>query len=260
MKAILTECDSRGVATITMNRPESHNAFDYEMLKQFHEVIAEYDADPVVRVVVLKASGGSFSAGADLNWMKRMVGYSKYENYQDALALADFFHDLSVLPKPTIAVVHGPALGGGVGLVAACDIAIAADVASFALTEVKLGLIPAVISPYLSRAIGERNAQRYALTGERFSSTVAREIGLVHELVSADDLDDVCGRICDQLLANGPEAMAAIKGKLFGNSDVSRQKNTEFMAEVIAAIRVSDEGQEGLAAFLEKRLPSWRTQ
>lgn len=258
MTAILTDVDTTGVATITMNRPKSHNAFDDEMLQQLHSAIRKYTTDASIRVVVLKASGKSFSAGADLNWMKRMAGYSEQENYQDALALAEFYYDLSILPKPTIAVVQGAALGGGVGLVAACDIAIAADVAFFGLTEVKLGLIPAIISPYVSRAIGNRNAQRYALTGERFSSKNARQMGLVHEVVKIEDLESACSKTVEQLLANGPAAMAAVKRKLFANSEISTHKTQKIMAQVIAEIRVSDEGQEGLEAFLEKRQPSWR--
>ncbi len=258
MSAILTEIDSRGVATIIMNRPESHNAFDDKMILQLHSMIAGFVDDCSVRVVVLKARGKSFSAGADLNWMKRMTIYSEEENYRDALDMADFFYDLSTLALPTIAVVQGAAFGGGVGLVAACDIAIAADAALFGVTEVKLGLIPAVISPYLSRAMGERNAQRYALTGERFSAADAKAMGLVHKVVRESDLDWVCGKMCDQLLANGPEAMAAVKRKLFSTREADMQKIKQYTAEIIAAVRVSKEGQEGLAAFLEKRLPAWR--
>jgi methylglutaconyl-CoA hydratase len=215
-------------------------------------------ADTGVRAVVLAAHGKSFSAGADLNWMRRMAGYSEAENFQDAMALAELLRTLDGLAKPTIAKVQGAAYGGGVGLVACCDIAIAAETATFRLSEVALGLIPAVISPYLVNAIGERQARRYFLTAERFTAQNAQRIGLVHEVVSPEALDDTVADRLKILAGNGPAAMAAAKtlarAVSRGPLDAAMVEDT---ARRIAAVRASAEGREGITAFLDKRRPAW---
>ena len=198
-----TEQDSRGVATVTLDRPQVHNAFDDHLIAALTEELARLGQDRSVRVVVLAAAGKSFSAGADLNWMQRMAGYTEDENYRDSLALAGLMRTLNELPKPTVARVQGAAFGGGVGLVACCDVVVAAQQARFCLSEVKLGLIPAVISPYVVAAMGARQARRWFQTAEVFSAQRARELGLVHEVVEVHDLDDQVAGIVAALLGNG---------------------------------------------------------
>jgi methylglutaconyl-CoA hydratase len=247
-----------GVATIRMNRPEVHNAFDDALIAALTAELRRLDPLPEARIIVLAASGKSFSAGADLNWMRRMAKYSQEENLRDAMALAGLMRTLDGVKKPTVARVQGAAFGGGVGLVACCDIAIASTEAAFSLSEVRLGLIPSVISPYVIAAIGEREARRYFLTAERFDAVEARRIGLVHEVVDSGALDEAVAKIAGQLLKGGPQALAAAK-KLI--ADVSRRPTDDALsaetARRIAAIRVESEGQEGLAAFFEKRRPDW---
>ena len=247
-----------GVATIRMNRPEVHNAFDDALIAALTSELRRLDRSLLARIIVLAANGKSFSAGADLNWMRRMAKYSREENLRDALALADLMRTLDGMGKPTIAQVQGAAFGGGVGLVACCDIAIASTEAAFCLSEVRLGLIPSVISPYVIAAIGERAARRYFLTAERFDAVEARRLGLVHEVVEGVALDDTVAKIAGQLLKGGPRALAAAK-KLI--ADVSRRPMDDGLsaetARRIAAIRVEPEGQEGLAAFFDKRSPDW---
>jgi methylglutaconyl-CoA hydratase len=247
-----------GVATLQLNRPEVHNAFDDQLIAQLTQRLRALDADPQVRVVVLAAEGKSFSAGADLNWMKRMAAYTEAENLRDAIGLAELMHTLRGLGKPTIARVQGPAYGGGVGLVACCDLAIGTPAAAFSLTEVRLGLIPSVISPYVIAAIGERHARRYFLTAERFDAAEAVRIGLLHAVVDAGQLDAAVSGIVAQLLKGGPAAQAAAKGLIGAvvNRPVDRAV-VEDTAERIARIRVTPEGREGIAAFLEKRAPAW---
>jgi methylglutaconyl-CoA hydratase len=257
-QTILTDIDGRGRATLTLNRPELHNAFDDALIAGLTVALKELEADPRVRVVVLAATGPSFSAGADLAWMRRTADYSRDQNLRDALALAELMRTLNGLSKPTIARVQGPAYGGGVGLVACCDLALAGPGASFCLSEVKLGLIPAVISPYLLQAIGPRAARRYFLSAERFSAAEAKQLGLVHELVADEELDEAVERAVERLFANGPRAMAAAKelvARVVGRAlDEGLIRET---AELIADARASDEGREGLSAFLEKRKPRW---
>lgn len=258
MRFLQQELDSHGCATLRLNNPAQHNAFDDQLIADLTACLRQLGEDPQVRLVILCASGKSFSAGADLNWMRRMADYSAEENLADALALAELMKTLNELPKPTIALVQGAAFGGGVGLVAACDIAIASEHASFCLSEVKLGLIPAAISPYVLAAIGETAARRYFLTAERFSAAEALRIGLLHQVVAADDLTATGASIARQLLLNGPQALAAAKRLI---RDVAgRAINNQLIdltAKRIADIRASDEGREGLAAFLEKRKPFW---
>lgn len=247
------------VGILTLNRPEKHNAFDDELIAELTETLRSLEADDSTRVVVLSAAGRSFSAGADLNWMRRMAGYSKEENQRDAMHLAALMRTLAHLRKPTIARVQGPAYGGGVGLVACCDIAVASHEASFALSEAKLGLVPAVISPYVVAAIGERAAQRYFLTGERFTAAEAWRLGLVHELARDNgEIDQAVGEIVDALLACGPVAQREAKDliRAVANRPVTGEL-IQDTAERIARIRSSPEGREGVASFLEKRRAAW---
>lgn len=255
---ILTEIDA-GVGILTLNRADRHNAFDDLTVTEISDAIAQLSDDPAVRVIVISSTGKSFCAGADLNWMKRMAGYSSEENLRDSTAMADMFRRVAQCVKPVIARVQGPAYGGGVGLVAACDIAIATFDAQFALTEAKLGLIPAVISPHVIAAIGERYARRYFLTAERFSAAEAYRIGLLHEMVANESaLDSAIGELVGLLLKNGPAAMrecktliTAVAGKGLTPAVI------EDTAIRITRQRASPEGREGMSAFLEKRKPNW---
>lgn len=259
MAIIETDIDGRGAATVWLNRPEVHNAFDDTLIATLTEDLRRLEADPGVRVVVLAGRGKSFSAGADLGWMKRMASYTEAENRRDAEALAELLRTLNFLKKPTIAAVQGNAYGGGVGLVACCDIVVAVEAASFALTEVRLGLTPATISPYVVAAIGERQARRYFLTAESFNAREAQRIGLVHQTCKPDDLPLIVAQIIDSAVACGPTAQAAAKDLI---RRVSRGPvDAEMIADTarrIAEIRVSSEGREGIGAFLEKRKPAWR--
>ena len=246
------------VATVTLDRPELHNAFDDTMMAQLAAAFRELGADDSVRVIVLAARGRSFSAGADLNWMKRMVGYSYDENVADAALLADMLESIHGAPKPVIGRVQGAAFGGGVGLVAACDIALGTARASFCLSEVKLGIIPAVISPYLLERIGATAARRYSLTAERFDAAEALRMGLLAGVCADEhELDAAIGELCAALAKNGPAALAACKSLWDAVAAAPPDSCREETARRIAAIRVSPEGQEGLSAFLAKRTPSW---
>ena len=257
---VVRDIDNRGVGTLTLNRPERHNAFDDDLLAELHRMLKAFGQDRKVKVVVLAARGKSFCAGADLGWMQRMAGYSKEENYRDALAMAELYAELATLPKPTICAVQGAAFGGGVGLVAACDIAVAVESARFAISEVKVGLIPAVISPFLERALGQRTTRYLALTGETFSAARAQTLGLVEIVAQSGNLECEVDRLTTQLLANGPAAMAAVKDRVCCWEDGDLRMRCAKMAEAIAAIRVSEEGKEGIAAFLAKRPPGWRRE
>lgn len=256
--SIITEVDA-GVGILTLNKPDRHNAFDEVLIAEITAGLRELEADRRVRVVVLSSTGKSFCAGADLNWMKRAAAYSPEENLRDAHKLAALMSTLNELSKPTIARVQGPAYGGGVGLIAACDIAVATYDALFALTEVKLGILPAVISPYVLAAIGERYARRYMLSAERFSAAEAYRIGLLHEIVPGEEpLDEAVGEIVDSLLKNGPQAQAECKELIRVVSGAPIDAATrEETAQRITRVRASPEGKEGLTAFLEKRKPNW---
>ena len=256
------EIDERGTARITLTREEVHNAFNEVLIAELTAAPDGIGQDPRVRVVVLAAQGSSFSAGADLNWMKAMAGYSRAENAEDARRLARLMRTLNTLPKPTLALVQGPAYGGGVGLVACCDIVIAVEEARFCLSEVKLGLIPAVISPYVAAKIGEAAARRYFLTAEAFSAWEAERLGLVHEVVDRRALGVRGRQIVDALLEGGPEAQRAAKELVFSVSGRATSDDglIEETAQRIAELRASEEGREGIAAFLEKRRPNWREE
>ena len=257
-KQLLTTIDNLGRATLILNRPERHNAFDDSLISELTAELKRLAADPEVRLVCLTGAGKSFSAGADLEWMRRMADYSEAENLADSKALAELMQTLDSLPKPTLALVQGAAFGGGVGLVAACDLVLATPEAIFCLSEVKLGLIPAVISPYVIAAIGARAARRYFISAERFTAKRARQLGLVHKVIHAENLAKEADRLTRLLLQNSPHAMAMAK-KLV--AEVShRPIDAELIAETaerIARVRSSDEGREGLSAFLEKRHPRW---
>lgn len=257
-QSIITEIDA-GVGIVTLNRPERHNAFDDALIAELAEAIDLMTAEPAVRVIVISSSGKSFCAGADLNWMKAAAGYSADDNLRDARGLAEMLRRLAQCPKPTVARVQGPAYGGGVGLVACCDVAIATFDAQFALTEVKLGLIPAVISPHVIAAIGERYARRYMLTAERFSAAEAYRIGLLHEMVADEAaLDEAVGEVVDALLKNGPCALAECKALIAGVAWKPLSPEViEDTAQRITRLRASEEGREGMTAFLEKRKPGW---
>lgn len=254
---ILLKIDS-SIATIILNRPEIHNAFNDEFIKEFTTLLKKVEQDESIRLVILSADGKSFCAGADIKWMQKMASYSYEENLQDASALASLMQVLNNLSKPTIALVQGAAYGGGVGLVACCDIAIANTLASFCFSEVKIGLIPAVISPYVIRAIGERSARRYFLTAEKFDVREAYRLGLIHKIVEPEELLSVGNEIAKQFLANSPHAITTMKYLI---SEVSEKQIDQTLitmtSKAIADIRVSAEGQEGLKAFLEKRAPHW---
>lgn len=248
----------RGVGYITLTRPEIHNAFDDKLIGELTEAFSAMENNPEVEVVVLRAEGKSFSAGADLNWMRRMADYSWEENYQDSQALATLMNTIYGMSKTTVCQVQGAAFGGGVGLVACCDIVIASERASFCLSEVKLGLIPAVISPYVVKAMGERQAQRYFTTAERFKADKAAEFGLVHEVVAEDLLVEKTNEIVTTLLSNGPQAVKAAKDliRAVANQTIDQSLMDET-ARRIADIRASEQGKEGLNAFLEKRTADW---
>jgi methylglutaconyl-CoA hydratase len=258
MSGILHHIDPRGVAKITLNNPERHNAFDDTLIADMTGVLDGFAADPAIRVVVLRSTGKSFSAGADLNWMRRVADYTAADNRRDAAALGRLMHTLDRLPKPTLAVVQGAALGGGMGLAACCDIVLASTAAKFATTEVRLGLIPAVISPYVINAIGARHARRYFLTAEVIPAETAHRIGLVHELATPDTLEARAAAMIDTLLQHAPGAQAEAKALVFlcegRAADDALQSET---AQRIARRRATPEGREGLQAFLEKRPPSW---
>ena len=247
-----------GIVQITLTQADIHNAFDEKLIAQLTTTLIELDKDFTVRAVILDAEGKSFSAGAELNWMKRMANYSLEENYIDSQELAGLMSTLYKMKCPTIAAVQGAAFGGGVGLVACCDIAIASEKAIFCLSEVKLGLIPAVISPYVVKAIGERAAKRYFVTAERFNAGRAAQLGLISEVVSPDDLNDKVMSIAEMIINNGPDAVLDAKDIINNvvNQPITGQLSA-MTASRIADIRASDQGKEGIAAFLEKRQPVW---
>ncbi len=256
--SIVVTKSKNGVARITLNRAELHNAFDERVIKRLTDAIRNIDLDDRMRILILDAAGKSFSAGADLNWMKRMADYSWEENYQDSLKLAGLMQELHNCRKTTIAIVQGAAFGGGVGLVACCDIVLASDKAIFCLSEVKLGLIPSVISPYVVKAIGERNAKRFFATAEKFDANEAKNIQLIHKIIAHDDLSEFSKDYVNRILANGPKA--TYQSKQLVNHVSNKPINEDLVRETaqrISDIRASSEGKEGVSAFLEKRPADW---
>ena len=255
---VLVEQSPDGVATVTLNRPDMHNALDETLIRDLTRSFDMLGSDPSCRMALLKANGPSFCAGADINWMMRTAQYSPEQNNAEAQNLALMMKTLNDFPKPLVALVQGATVGGGVGIVACCDIVVASDAASFRLSEVKLGIVPAVISPYVVRAIGVRACRRYFLTAEPFNATEAKNLGLIHELVPDRMMSAAAAKLVERLSAGGPKAQAAVK-------DLLRRVETGpiddevigFTTELIARLRASPEGREGLAAFLEKRNPKW---
>lgn len=259
ISSVTTDVDARGVAAVTLNRPDKHNAFDAPMISALTSTLKTLDRDHAVRLVLLTGAGNSFCAGADLSAMRSIAQASERDNVQDALRLGELLATLDGLSKPSVARVNGNAFGGGVGLVACCDIAIACLDSRLALTEVRFGIVPAMISPYVVAAIGARQARRYMLTGESLSAEAAHRIGLVHEFASAEALDACVNRVIESLLKGGPEAQREVKElirevKSLPTLDESARHAT---AQRLARLRASEEGQEGLNAFLEKRAARW---
>ena len=256
MTLVKIDINRKGVARVTLNRPDVHNAFNADLIKELTDCLLSLGRNTDVRVIVLTGEGKSFSAGADLNWMQQAAANSEDDNRADALRLAKLFETLNTCPKPVVGLINGAALGGGVGLTACCDIAIAGASAKFGLTEVRIGLTPATISPYVIARIGQGHARRYMLTGERFGATEALRIGLVSEI--SDDIEMAAQPIIEALLAGGPAAIADTKALI---ADVAGRPVTAELsamtADRIAARRASVEGREGIAAFLEKRAPGW---
>ncbi|MFQ6070415.1 MAG: enoyl-CoA hydratase/isomerase family protein [Candidatus Aminicenantales bacterium] len=244
-------------ARITLNRPEIHNAFNSRMISEIDRVLDLVREDKSVRVLIITGKGKSFCAGADIHWLRDIINYTYEENYRESLHLAEILHKLYSLPKPSVAAVNGPAIGGGNGLLSACDIVIASEGAIFGLSEVKIGLVPAAISPYVLKRIGEGNAREYFLTGKRITAEKAFEIGLVNRVVPHEKLEDEVDEIVKQLLSSGPEAMASCKELIFNVLRMDLEEAKEYTARVIANLRVSEEGQEGMSSFLEKRKPRW---
>ena len=246
------------VATVTLSRPEVRNAFNDEVIAELSQAFTTLGDDARVRAIVLAAEGPAFCAGADLNWMRRMADYTREENLRDAAQLAFMLRTIYECPKPTIARVQGDVYAGGMGLVAACDMAVSVDTAHYCLSEVKLGLIPATISPYVIRAMGPRAAHRWFLTAERFGAAEAHRIGFVHEVVSAERLDATVGELLKALTSASPHAVKACKQLV---QDVAERDITRLLiertVEGIADIRASDEGKEGVQSFLQKRKPAW---
>ncbi len=255
---VLLSIDARGVATVTLNQPEIHNAFDDKLIIQLTDIFTSIGQNEDIRVMVLAAAGKSFSAGANLNWMRRMASYSYEQNLADANVLANMFFILNTIDKPTIARVQGAAFGGAVGLIACCDMAIGSKLSKFCLSEVKLGLAPATISPYVIDAIGARVARRYFTTAEVFSARRARRLGLLSEAVVEEELDSTIENLIEHILKNSPAAIRAAKELVF---DVQNKPISEELlantSKTIAELRVSEQGQEGLNAFLQKRRAKW---
>jgi methylglutaconyl-CoA hydratase len=246
------------IARVTFDRPDLHNAFNDEVIPLVTNAFTEIASNPDVRVVILAGNGKSFCAGADLNWMKRMVSYTREQNIADAQAMARMFFSIATCPRPVIARVHGAALGGGAGVVAACDIAVAVESAQFGFTEVKLGIIPGVISPFVISRIGPGRAREFFVTGERFPASVALNIGLVQHVVADEAaLDALIDAKVGQILTAAPGAIAAAKELIFGVAERTLETSFEFTAEAIARARASDEGQAGMKAFLSREKPPW---
>jgi methylglutaconyl-CoA hydratase len=245
------------VAWVTFNRPEVRNAFNATMISEMADAFRNINSRKDLRVVVLTGMGQSFCAGADLNWMRDVMNFSYEENLKDSLNLAEMFHLMFTCPFPTIACVNGPAIGGGCGMAAVCDIVIASEKAVFSLSEVKLGLVPACISPYVIRRMGDKNCREYFLTGERLTAEKALAAGLANQVVPEDKLDEAVQKRIEQLLSSGPEALAWCKQLLDKATAVPEAEVGKYTAEVIARLRMSDEAQEGMRAFFEKRKPKW---
>lgn len=245
------------IANIYLNRPEVHNAFNSLMISELDDAFEKVKTNKSIRVVVLTGKGKSFCAGADLNWMREIIRYSFEQNLEESIHIAKVLYKIYALSKPTVAMVNGTAIGGGTGFLSACDIAVASEDAKFGLSEVKIGLVPAAISPYVIRRIGENKAREYFLTGKRIASQKACEIGLINDVVPLEKLKEKVDEITNLLLTSGPEAIASCKELIQRVPGMSFEEAQTFTARMIANLRISQEGQEGMAAFLEKRKPKW---
>jgi len=246
------------IASVLLDRPDIHNAFNDELVKLVTDAFTELGARDDVRVIVLRGNGKSFCAGADLNWMKRMIHYSREQNIEDARAVGRMYLTIANCPKPVIARVHGAALGGGAGLVAACDIGIAMESVQFGFTEVKLGIIPAIIAPFVIARVGPGRAREFFITGERFLAPVALNIGLIQHVATHEAaLDGLIDSKISQILTSAPGAIAAAKELVFGVAARTLASSLEFAAYAIARARTADEGQAGMQAFLERQKPPW---
>lgn len=249
--------NENNIYSIQLHRPEIHNAFDDVLIAELTDAFKNIREDQNARVLIISGEGKSFCAGADLNWMKKMKNYTLEENKEDALRLSQMFQALYELPIPTIARVHGAAIGGGVGLVATCDIVVASPEAFFSLSEVKIGIVPACISPYLVNRIPRGMLRYYFLTGMRMDATRAKEIGLVNDLVALEELDNTINKIVHHIQGCGPHALTMAKQLLHNIPGMKSEEYMAYTADMIATLRISDEGQEGLSSFLEKRKPAW---
>ncbi len=256
LQTILCKVENK-IAKVILNRPEVHNAFNDKMIEELSCVFDEIKNENGIRVVVITGEGKSFCAGADLNWMRRVKDYSYEDNLKESLDLAEMLYKIYSSSKPTIARVNGAAIGGGTGLVAVCDIAVAATEAKFSFSEVKLGLIPACISPYVMKKCGEGKCREFFLTGERLTAEKAYGAGLVNLVAPLEEIDNVVDDLVGKLVSSGPDAVKSCKELLRNVSGMSLEQAKEYTAEVIAKLRISDEGQEGMNAFLEKRRPKW---
>lgn len=245
------------VGKITLNRPEIHNAFDDLMIAELISALEQIENEPDIRVVVITGAGESFCAGADLNWMKRVKDWSYEKNFEDALKVAELMEKIYTFPKPVITRVNGTTIGGGTGIVASSDIAVASENAIFGLAEVKIGLVPSVISPYLIKRCGERVCREIFLTGERISARKALEFGLVNHVVPSNELDKKVNEITEMLLSSGPNAISMCKELIKKVSETPIADVKSYTADIIARVRISEEGQEGISSFLEKRKPKW---
>lgn len=255
---VLEDRDDRGVVTLTLNKPDIRNAFNPQFMTALRDAADRLADDDGVRVVVLTGAGSAFSAGADLSWMSSMRDFSYDDNVADSRGLDALFRSLDAFPRPVVARINGPALGGAMGLIACADVAVASRAAVFGFSETKLGIAPAVISTYVQPKLGVANARRYFLTGERFDADRAFHLGLVHEVCDADDLDATVGRVLDELLSAGPQAQVAMKQLIRAVAAAgSQEEAASHTVPVIARLRVSDEGQEGMRAFFDKRRPAW---
>ncbi len=246
-----------GIARIALNRPEVRNAFNGELINDLFEAFEYFKENDETRVIILTGAGKTFCAGADLNWMKSVVDYSYEQNYQESVQLANLIYFIYSYPKPVIARLNGAAIGGGVGLMSACDIIIAADNAKFGLSEVRLGLVPSAISPYVIRRIGEAKAKEFFITGERITAIEAEKIDLVNKIVPLNKLDETVNEKAENILKNGPKAVRAAKELILKISESEIREVQDYTAKLIAELRTSEEGQEGMNAFLEKRKPKW---
>jgi len=246
-----------GILRLTLNRPEVHNAFNSTLILEVTDAVERAKDDDAIRVVIITGQGKSFCAGADIHWMREIIRYSFEQNLEESLQLAEVLHQIYTLPKPTIAMVNGSAIGGGTGFLSACDIAIASEGAKFGLSEVKIGLVPAAISPYVIRKIGESKAREYFLTGNRMTAERAVEIGLINEAVPPNKLEQRVTELVYHLLTSGPDAIANCKELIRRVPSMTFEEAKVYTARMIANLRVSEEGQEGMAAFLEKRKPRW---